>query len=156
MSQSPKEKVESALRRKMDTREEWEIFVFGTKAVHNFFSEELRKAISESPFSEEYKQSVEIKVAESKAILWADSRLRELEADLPAALRERDEARGQLCRPCPHAKRVSDACKLLDAALGDGPECDCPPEGHICGWPKWKQETRSFLDAERRRSGGKP
>lgn len=42
---------------------------------------------------------------------------------------------------------LSDACKLIDAALGDGPDCDCQPEGHVCGWPRWKVEARRFLDA---------
>lgn len=64
--------------------------------------------------------------------------------------------------PCAHEARakelegeLSDACKLLDSALGGGPECDCQPEGHICGWPKWKADARALLDRElRRRAGG--
>lgn len=42
-------------------------------------------------------------------------------------------------------ERLSGACKLINSALGDGPECDCPPEGHICGWPQWKIEAREVL-----------
>ncbi len=60
--------------------------------------------------------------------------------------------------PCRHEAKVarldgllSDACKLLDSALGDGPDCDCIFEGnaHFCGWTKWQDATRKFLDAER-------
>ena len=25
---------------------------------------------------------------------------------------------------------------MLSQLASNGPECDCPPEGHLCGWPK--------------------
>lgn len=68
-----------------------------------------------------------------------------LSASLRAALAERDRL----------DERLSGACKLINSALGDGPECDCPPEGHICGWPLWKVMARDLLDAELHRRSGK-
>lgn len=64
-----------------------------------------------------------------------------------------------LCRHEEEAKRLdeklSDASKFIDSALGEGPDCDCGAEGHICGWPKWKVAAREFIDAElRRRASG--
>jgi len=67
------------------------------------------------------------------------------DASLRAALAERDRL----------DERLSGACKLINSALGDGPECDCPPEGHICGWPLWKVMARDLLDAELHRRSGK-
>ena len=31
--------------------------------------------------------------------------------------------------------------------IGLGPECDCEPEGHVCGWPKYKRETELLRHA---------
>jgi hypothetical protein len=48
------------------------------------------------------------------------------------------------------ARRELDMCyKLLDAALGDGPECDCEAGAHACGWPQWEHDARALLNAAR-------
>ena len=51
-----------------------------------------------------------------------------------------------------NANLISAAPELLASVrelLGDGPECDCGPEGHVCGWPKVQQNAeRAISKAE--------
>lgn len=34
------------------------------------------------------------------------------------------------------------SCRAL---LDGGPDCDCGPEGHACGWPKVKQQAEAAI-----------
>jgi hypothetical protein len=31
-----------------------------------------------------------------------------------------------------------------EAIIASGPECDCEPEGHVCGWPRYKRATEAL------------
>jgi hypothetical protein len=31
----------------------------------------------------------------------------------------------------------------IEKMMANGPECDCPPEGHMCGWPSLRREVKA-------------
>lgn len=73
------------------------------------------------------------------------SRAVDAEAGLPAlkgacerALVERDGLRATARRLREAAEKF---CAYHEAIVALGPECDCPGDGHVCGWTKYKRET---------------
>lgn len=49
--------------------------------------------------------------------------------------------------PSDTEQRLGEALEPLvtrvEKMMENGPDCDCPAEGHICGWPALQRETRA-------------
>lgn len=45
------------------------------------------------------------------------------------------------------ARALRPLVKYLDNVMANGPECDCPAEGHMCGWPALRLAVSNAREA---------